>query len=58
MGKELIMFADIKIEKHKFDCYKNPNCLEHVDIDSVLVSNKISSDEEDYKYSIGYLHGD
>ena len=32
--------------------------MEHVDIEKVLVSNKISSGEKNYKYFIGYLHND
>ena len=58
MGKEIIMFDDIEIEKHKFHSYESPIFLEDVDIDSVLVSNKISSDEKNYKCFIGYLHDD
>ena len=40
--------------------YRNkiPIFLKVVDIEKVLVSNKISFDEENYKYFIGYLHND
>ena len=47
-------FGDTEIEKYKFYSY----FLENVDIDNVLVSNKISFGEEDYKYFIGYLYDD
>ena len=32
--------------------------LKNVDIEKILVSNKISFGEENYKYSIGYLYND
>ena len=41
MGKEIITFGDIKVEKHKSYHYQSPIFLEDVDIDNVLVSNKI-----------------
>ena len=42
MGKEMLTFWDIEIEKNKFYHYKSPVPLRDVDIDKVLVSNKIS----------------
>ena len=42
MGKEILMFGDIEIKKHKLYRYKSPIFLEDVGIDNVLVSNKIS----------------
>ena len=32
--------------------------LREVNIEKILVSNKISSDEKNYKYFIGYLYND
>ena len=58
MGKKILMFGDIEIEKYKFYHHKSPILLEHADIEKVLVSNKISSGEKSYKYFIGYLHND
>ena len=40
------MFGDAKIEKNKFYHHKSPIILEDVDIQKVLVSNKISSGEK------------
>ena len=57
MGEEIIIFGDIEIEKQKFCCYKSPIVLDDVNTDNILVSNKISSGERNYKYFIGYLHG-
>lgn len=55
MGKEIIIFGDIELEKHKFGRYKTPIFLEDVDIKRVLLFNKISSGEKNHKYFIGYL---
>ena len=54
MVEEIMTFGDIEIEKYKLYSY----FLESVDIDNVLVSNKISFGEEDNKYFIGYLYDD
>ena len=58
MGKEIIIFGDIELEKHKFGRYKTPIFSEDVDIKRVLLSNKISSGEKNYEYFIDYLHDD
>ena len=58
MDKEIIIFGDIELEKHKFGRYKTPIFLEDVDIKRVLLSNKISSGEKNYEYFIDYLHDD
>ena len=46
MGKEILSFGNIEIEKHKFYRYKSPIFVEDVDTNNVLVSNKISSIEK------------
>ena len=56
MVKEIITFGGIEIDKHKSNCYKSPIFLEDVNIEKVLVSNKISSDEKNYKYFFVYLY--
>ena len=43
MGEEILTFGNIKIEKNKFYHHKSPIFLEDVNIEKVLVSNKISS---------------
>ena len=58
MGKEILSFGDIETEKDIFYRHKSPIVLEEVDIEKVLVSNKISSNEKNYKYFIGYLYND
>ena len=58
MGKEILTFGDIEIEKNKFYRNKSHVLLRDVDIEKVLVSNKISLGEKNYKYFIGYLYND
>ena len=55
MGKDILLFGSIQIGKCKF-CRHNSTIFEKdLDIEKVLVSNKISSGEKSYKYFIGYL---
>ena len=58
MDKEILTFGDIEIEKFKFYRHKTPILLGNVDIEKVLVSNKIYFGEKNYKYFIGYLYND
>ena len=56
MGKDILTFGNIEIEKYKFYHHKTPIFLRDVDIEKVLVSNKISFGEKIYKDFIGYLY--
>ena len=47
-GTENLRFGNFEIEKHKFYRYKTPIFLKDVDIEKVLVSNKISSGVKNY----------
>ena len=46
MGTEILTFGDIEIEKKIFYRYKSPVTLRDIDIEKVLVSNKISFSEK------------
>ena len=46
MGKGILTFGDIEIEKYDFYRYKSSIFKKDVDIETVLVSNKISSGEK------------
>ena len=48
--------GDIEIQKNKFYLNKVPVHLRDGDVEKVLVSNKISFGEKNYKYFIGYLY--
>ena len=58
MGKEILTSGDVETEKNKFYRNKTPILLKDVDIQKVLVSNKISFSEKNYKCFIGYLYND
>ena len=51
--KENTTFRDIEINKRKFHRFKNTFFLDDVDSDNILIFNKISCDQKNYKYFIG-----
>ena len=51
--KENLTFSDIEIEKINFTTIRLLFFKKDVDIEKVLVSNKISSGKNNYKYFIG-----
>ena len=51
--KENLTFSDIEIEKINFTAIRLLFFKKDVDIEKVLVSNKISSGKNSYKYFIG-----
>ena len=57
MGKEILMFGDIETKKKIF-YNKTLIFFKYIDIEKVLVSNKISFGEKNYKHFIGYLFDD
>ena len=58
MGKEVLRFGNIEIEKCKFYPHKSPILLGDVDIEKVLVSNKISFSEKNFKFFMSYFYND
>ena len=57
-GKEIITFCGIENEKQKFQFYKSPMFFEDLDIENVLVSNKISSGKKAVNTLLINLHDD
>ena len=47
----------MKLE-NKFHCNKKSHFLKNVDIDNILISNKISSRKKNYKYIIDNIDND
>ena len=47
------MLGDNRINKHKFHYDKNPVLIDDVNIDKILLSNKVSFSKKGYKYFIG-----
>ena len=57
MGKTIIKFDDIEIKKQKFHQHKRPVSIKNVDINKIVVSNKVSFGKKGFKYFIGYKDG-
>ena len=58
MGKEILTFEDFEIRKNKFYPHESSIFLDDEDIEKVLASNKIFSNEKNYKYFMVYLYND
>ena len=54
MEKTTIKFGDIEIEKQKFRQHKIPISIKNIDINEIVLSNKISFGKKGFKYFIGY----
>lgn len=57
MKNEILVFADIVIDKHKFHYHKNPILVDNLDTDNILITNMISFGKRTYKYFIAYKDG-
>ena len=56
MDKKIIKFGDTEIEKYKFYQYKSPSLIDNIDLNKIVVSNKISFGKNDFKYFISYIN--
>ena len=54
MDKKVIKFGDTEIEKHEFYQHESPILRSNIDINKIVVSNKVSFGKKGFKYSIGY----
>ena len=54
MDKKIIKFDDTEIEKYKFHQHGSPIYIDNVDINKIVVSNKLSFGENFFKNFIGY----
>ena len=54
MKKTIIKFGDIEIQKQKFQQHKRPISIKDVDINKIVVSNKVFFGKKGFKYFIGY----
>ena len=57
MGKKIITFGYVEVEKYKFYQHKSPILIYNVYIDRIVVSNKVPFGKNDFKYFIGYKDG-
>ena len=49
---KIVKFDDIEIEKYKFNQHKSPILIYNIDINEIVLSNKISFGENIFKYFI------
>ena len=54
MEKAITNFGNIEIEKQKFHQHKRPITIKRIDINKIVVSNKVSFGKKGFKYFIGY----
>ena len=54
MEKAIIKLSDTDIGKHKFHQYKRPISIKNIDINKIVVSNKVSFGIKGFKYFTGY----
>ena len=54
LGKTVIKFGDIEIEKQKFRQHKRPISMKNIDIDKIVASNKSYFGKTKFKYFSGY----
>ena len=54
MEKTIIKFGDIEIERQKFHQHKRPISKKYIDINKIVVSNKVSVGKKGFKCFIGY----
>ena len=54
MDKKIIQFDDTEIETYKFHQNKSPFSIDNIDINKIVVSNKVSFGKKNFKYFIGY----
>ena len=54
MDKKIIKFDDTKIEEYEFHQHKSPISINDIDINKIVVSNKLHFGKQDFKYFIGY----
>ena len=52
MERAVIKFGDIKIKKQKIHQHKRPISIKIIDINKIVVSNKVSFDKKGFKYFI------
>ena len=54
MGKKIIKFGNTEIEKQKFHQHKGLILISNIDINKLILSNKVSCGKKTFKYFIGY----
>ena len=58
MGKKILKFNNIRVNKKEFHKSKQPIDLMSVNVDQIVVSDKFKHNNEGFKYFIGYQEGE
>ena len=54
MNKKIIKFEDTEIEEYILHQNENPILINNIDINKIMLSNKLSFGKQGFKYFIGY----
>ena len=54
MDKKIIKFPETEVKKNKFYQNKSPILMNDIDINRIVVSNKLPLGKQDFRYFIGY----
>ena len=54
MDKKIIKFDDTEVEEFEFHEHKSPILINDINIDKIVVSDKLPFCKQDFKYFIGY----
>ena len=54
MEKTIKKFGDTEIEKQQFHQHKRPISIKNIDINKIVLSNKVSFGKTGFKYFIDY----
>ena len=55
IDKKIIKFGDTEIEEYEFHHqHKSPISINNIDINKIVVTNKLPFGKQDFKYFIGY----
>ena len=52
--KTIIKVDENETQKHKFHPHKRPISIKNIDINKIVVSNKVSFGKKGFKYFVGY----
>ena len=53
--KTITKFGDTEITKHQFQQYKRTISIKNIDINKIVISNKVSFGKKVFKYFIDYI---
>ena len=54
MEKAIIKFGYIEIKKQKFHQHKRPISIKNIEINTIILSNKVSFGKKGFRFFIGY----